>query len=125
MPLKSLFVVFCMLLSLRADPLRAQAEEKREETAFPTATVAIHLVLLKIDSYTAAKEIRQAVERLDGVYRVSPYTETRDLLIYEVDYSDLPDKLTRYLREELGGRYTTTQKLLPSGVTEINVAKGR
>ncbi len=87
------------------------------------AASAVQVVLLQIDSYPESQEIRSVLQRQEGVYRVQVRSETPKLISLEVDYSGDPNRLTAALKASLGNNYSIQQKFLPSGVTEINVAK--
>ena len=84
----------------------------------------VQLVLVKIDSYADSKEIKNSLLKMEGVHAVDLQTEVAGLIRYHVAYSGAANRLAEQLTATLGQKYTITQKTLPSGVLEINVAKG-
>ena len=90
----------------------------------PAAPPPLQVVLIKIDQFSDFKEVRAELRNAPGVTRVIPRSESAGLITLEVVGNVNPDALAQILRENLGKKYTVTQKTLPSGAIEINVAKG-
>ena len=88
------------------------------------AARAIQIVLVKIDSYAEYKEIQETVQKTEGVYELTPRTETPGLITLDVEYAGDSQQLTELLEQSLGKKYTISRRTLPTGISEINISKG-
>ena len=88
------------------------------------ATRAIHLTLVRIKSHEEFKEITSVVKNAEGFHGMSPFSESPGLITLGLDFAGDVDALTQLLEKFLGRQYSISHKTLPTGVVEINVAKG-
>lgn len=87
------------------------------------ATQAIHVVIVKVRSYPEVEEIRKRLQEIPGVHGISLRSETSDLITLGIEYSDLVETLTQACQKAFENSYSVTQKILPSGVMEINLVR--
>jgi len=88
------------------------------------ATRAVHITLVKIRSQDEFKEVTQAVRKVEGVLAILPMSEAPGLITLGVDLAGKADTITEALEKNFAGKYSISQRTLPTGVIEINVAKG-
>ena len=87
--------------------------------------VLFRLVLIDLTSFPDIQEIRSALQKADGVEKVTPVEEAPGVITWEVQSDAELVSLVEKLTGIFGTKYTFRQKTLSNGTVEINVTKER
>ena len=100
----------------------ASKPDKSQETVPHVATLQVKVTLIGLTAYHDFQGLKAALLKSEGAEKVSLDSEAPGLISFKVEYAGEPGSLIDQLKAFFPEKYKITQKQLPSGMAEINIA---
>ncbi len=100
----------------------ASKSAKSQETVPHVVTLRVKVTLVGLTVYRDFQEIKAALLKSQGSEKVSLDSEAPGLITFDVAYAGEPKSLADQIQAFFPQKYKITQKQLPSGMEEINIA---